>query len=107
MTNQNKIYVGNLSYSTTQEGLEAAFGAYGVIEDVKLIRDHETGRSKGFAFITFTKADEAQAALSLDGSTLDERAIRVNIANADNKKRTGGGGRSGGGGHYRERERHR
>jgi len=91
--NQTKIYVGNLPFQTTSEDLEATFSAYGNIAECKLITDRETGRSKGFAFITFAEASGAEAALKLDGTDLGGRQIRVNLAKEDR-----GGGRRGGGG---------
>lgn len=87
--NQAKIYVGNLSYQTTSDALSDAFGSYGEIVELKLIMDRETGRSKGFAFITFGNSDAAEAALSLNGTELDGRRIKVSIAKED---RGGGGG---------------
>lgn len=95
---QNKIYVGNLSYSTTGNDLQDAFGGFGSIDDVKLITDRETGRSKGFAFITFSSDDGASAALELNGTTLDGRQIKVSIAKQDRNRNGGGGGRGGNGG---------
>lgn len=103
--NQTKIYVGNLSYDTTEAGLQETFGAYGDITDCKLITDRATGRSKGFAFITFEKPEAANDALKLDGTDLDGRPIRVNLAREDRDRggRPGGhgGGFGGGRGGYR------
>lgn len=90
--NQPKIYVGNLSYNTTEATLEETFGVHGTITELKLITDRETGRSKGFAFITFETQAQAEAALVLNDTNLDGRNIRVNLAKAD-----AGGGRRGGG----------
>ncbi len=95
--NQNKIYVGNLSYQTSSDNLSEAFSSFGDIDEVKLIVDRETGRSKGFAFITYNESDAAQEALALNGSMLDGRQIKVSIAKAE-QRTGGGGGRSGGGG---------
>ena len=89
---QNKIYVGSLSYDVTADELESFFGQYGDIEEAKLIIDRETGRSKGFAFITFANQKAAQASLAADGTELQGRRIRVNIARDDNRRRGGGGG---------------
>lgn len=91
--NQNKIYVGNLSYDTTTEDLESFFSQYGEFEDVKLITDRETGRSKGFAFITFANQSDAQSSLASDGSEFKGRKIRVNMAREDDRKRGGGDSR--------------
>jgi len=93
--NQTKIYVGNLPYSTTQEDLQEAFAVYGAITELKLIMDRETGRSKGFAFITFEEASAAEAALALNSTELGGRQIKVNIAK-DNNSRGPRGGRNGG-----------
>lgn len=87
---QSKIYVGNLPYSTTAEDLEGLFGQYGAIKEAKLIMDRETGRSKGFAFITFDSESAAQDATAYNGTEMDGRAVKVSIARENN---TGGGGR--------------
>ena len=90
---QNKLYVGNISYDTTQDSLRDAFGQFGDISEVKLITDRETGRSKGFAFITFAEVSSARSALDLNGTDLDGRTIKVSEAKDNN--RSGGGGRGG------------
>ena len=92
---QNKLYVGNLSYSIEEADLEKEFSSYGEIEDVKLIRDRESGRSKGFAFITFATQHAAESALELNGKDLAGRGMRVNIA-TDKPPRSGKGNRGGG-----------
>lgn len=92
-----KIYVGNLSYNTTEEALSTKFGEFGSIESANLIIDRDSGRSKGFAFIEMTNPDEAKAAIeALDGSELDGRNIKVSEAKPQ-ERRTGGGGRGFGG----------
>ena len=78
--NQNKIYVGNLTYETTEDSLRQAFTQFGGIEDLVLIKDRDTGRSKGFGFITFDSQKAAEGSLKMDGQQLDGRAIKVNIA---------------------------
>ena len=76
-----KLYVGNLSYRTVEEGLETAFRNFGAVSSVKIITDRETGRSKGFAFVEMSSDSEAQAAIEgLDGCELDGRQLRVNEA---------------------------
>lgn len=99
---QNKIYVGSLSYDVTAKDLQSFFGQYGDIEDARVIMDRDTGKSKGFAFVTFTNQNAAQAALLADGTEMQGRKIRVNIARdnpAGGSGRFGGGrGRNGGGG---------
>ena len=102
---QNKVYVGSLSYDMTTDELQSFFGQYGDIEETRLITDRETGRSKGFAFITYTNQNGAQAALVANGIELQGRKIRVNIARDNNSN--GGGrrreGMSSGGGSRRTR----
>lgn len=90
---KQKIYVGNLSYNTSEDELRNFFNQYGNIDDIKVIKDFETGRSKGFGFITYSTPDEANAALSANGEEVDGRKLRVNIAQDNNR-----GGRRGGGG---------
>jgi RNA recognition motif-containing protein len=95
MTN---IYVGNLSYNTTQDELEVAFAAYGTVERVSLVRDRDTGQSRGFAFVEMTNAQEAAKAIAeLNGRELNGRALNVNEARP-REERGGGGNRFGGGG---------
>jgi cold-inducible RNA-binding protein len=88
---QNKLYVGNLAFSATQSDVEEAFSSYGEIDEVRLITDRDTGRSRGFAFVTFATQQDAESALEMNGKTLDGRNLIVNIA----KEKTGGGGRGG------------
>lgn len=76
-----KIYVGNLSYSSTEPALEDLFGQYGQVVSAKIIVDRDTKRSKGFGFVEMEQDDAAEAAISaLDGSELDGRRLRVNEA---------------------------
>jgi len=76
-----KLYVGNLSFNTTENGIREAFGACGDVTDIYVAMDRETGRPRGFAFVTFSKAEEAQAAIEqLNGIDLDGRALKVNEA---------------------------
>ena len=77
---QNKVYVANLPYNTTDEELREFFNQYGKIIDLIIITDRASGRSKGFGFITFSSTSEANAALAADGSTYKERTLKVNIA---------------------------
>ena len=104
-----KLYVGNLSFSTTEETLQAEFGAHGQVEEVAVITDRDTGRPRGFAFISMNTASDARAAIeALNGAELDGRTITVNEARPKTNgggggggrggPRGGGGGRSGGGG---------
>ncbi len=78
--NKSKIYVGNLSYDTTEDGLRDFFGQYGNISEIRLISDFQTGRSKGFGFITFSSDEEGESALSAHDVELDGRKLRVNTA---------------------------
>jgi len=76
-----KLYVGNLSYNTTQDTLQSEFSSHGQVEEVAIINDRETGRPRGFAFVTMNNDDEAQAAIdSLNGKEIDGRTITVNEA---------------------------
>ena len=95
---QNKLYVGNFPYSVDEDQLREMFSSFGQIEDIALIKDRETGRSKGFAFITFASQQAAETALSLNGKDVDGRALKVNMAQ---EKESRGGGRGGGGGRSR------
>ena len=76
-----RIYVGNLSYNTTEGALRTLFAEYGQIESVTMITDRDTGRPKGFAFVEMATDQAAQAAISaLNGKSLDDREIKVNEA---------------------------
>jgi cold-inducible RNA-binding protein len=89
-----KLYVGNLSFSTTEEALQNEFSAHGQVDEVAVISDRETGRPRGFAFVTMSNDGEARAAIeSLNGTELDGRTITVNEAKP--KAAGGGGGRGG------------
>ena len=95
MTN---IFVGNLSYQTTEAELETAFGAFGAVERVSIVRDRDTGQPRGFAFVEMTNADQAASAIQgLNGTEMGGRAINVNEARP-REERGGGGNRFGGGG---------
>jgi cold-inducible RNA-binding protein len=77
----SKLYVGNLSYDTTEDGLRAKFAESGTVVSVEMIKDRDTGRMKGFAFITMGTQEEAENAIKmLNGKMLDNREIKVNIA---------------------------
>jgi len=91
-----KVYVGNLSYDTTEDTLRTLFAEFGEIESVNLINDRVTGRPKGFAFVEMTTDQAAQAAISaLNGKLVDEREIKVDKAKprVDRDQRGGGGRR--------------
>lgn len=87
-----RIYVGNLSYTTTEETLSAEFGEFGHVDEVALITDRETGRPRGFAFVTMNNNAEGQAAIdAVNGRDIDGRTLVVNEARP--KAGGGGGGR--------------
>jgi RNA recognition motif-containing protein len=89
------IFVGNLSYQTTQEDLYAAFSAYGSVERVNIVTDRESGQPRGFAFVEMTERRDAETAIAkLNGAELNGRAMNVNEARP---KPTGGAGGGGGG----------
>ena len=96
------IYVGNLPYSATEEDVSGLFAAYGPVERVKIITDRETGRSKGFAFVTLGDQSQLNASIeALNGYDYQGRALRVNASEPKESKpggfRSGGGGGGGGG----------
>ena len=92
-----KLFVGGLSWNTTDDGLKEAFSRFGNVTEAKVVTDRETGRSRGFGFVSYQEAtDGAAAQQAMDGASLDGRSIRVNAA--EDKPRTGGGGGGGGGG---------
>jgi cold-inducible RNA-binding protein len=102
----NKLFVGNLSFDITENDLKDAFAAHGTVMETNLMMDRETGRPRGFGFITMSSAEEAQKAISaLNGSQLGGRALTVNIAKPREERPAGGGGRReyGGGGGGRGR----
>ncbi|MGF1470081.1 MAG: RNA recognition motif domain-containing protein [Sandaracinaceae bacterium] len=93
----SKLFVGGLAWATTDASLRTAFEAFGEVTDAKVITDRETGRSRGFGFVTFGRAEDAALAMQeMDGAALDGRNIRVN--EAQERRRDGGGGRGPGGG---------
>jgi cold-inducible RNA-binding protein len=102
---ETKIYVGNLSYDTTEDDLRTLFAQAGTVTSVALIKDRDTGRSKGFAFIEMSTQSEAEKAIqTFNNYTLAERPLKVNLARPKEERSFGGGGgygdRGGGGGGY-------
>ncbi|MCK4869869.1 MAG: RNA-binding protein [Gammaproteobacteria bacterium] len=87
-----KLYVGNLPYSVTEEGIESLFSQYGEVESVILIKDRDTGRAKGFGFVEFVSQADAEKAIELDGRDFEGRNLKVNMAKP---KEAGAGGRGG------------
>ena len=92
----NKLFVGNLSFETTENDLNDAFAAFGSVTEANLMMDRTTNRPRGFAFVTMSSAEEAQKAIAgLNGKQLGGRALTVNVARP-REERTGGGGGGGG-----------
>jgi RNA recognition motif-containing protein len=106
-----KLFVGNLSFNTTENDLQEAFAAHGTVVEANLMMDRMSGRPRGFGFVTMSTPEEAQKAIeSLNGSTLGERTITVNVARPKEERPRsdrgprrdyGGGGGGGGGGRNR------
>ncbi len=95
----NRLYVGNLSFHTTEDVLQRTFAQCGAVAEVKLVIDRESGRSRGFAFVSMSTDEEAQRAIDeLNGADLEGRPLRVNIAEERRPRPDGGGFRGGGGG---------
>jgi len=93
----SKLFVGNLSFNTTENDLQDAFAAHGTVVETNLMMDRTTGRPRGFGFVTMGSAEEAQKAIeALNGKDLDGRALTVNVAKP-REERPGGGGGGGGG----------
>ena len=89
---QNKLYVGNLSFNSSEDDVSDAFSAHGTVTSVNLITDRETGRPRGFGFVEMSSDDEAQRAIeAMDGRDLDGRNLKVNLAKP--REDRGGGGR--------------
>lgn len=98
----NKLFVGNLSFQTTENELHDAFSAHGTVMEANLMVDRMTGRPRGFGFVTMSSPEEAQAAIdALHGAQLGGRPLTVNIARP-REERSGGGGGGGGRGPRRE-----
>ncbi|PIZ66325.1 RNA-binding protein [Candidatus Roizmanbacteria bacterium CG_4_9_14_0_2_um_filter_39_13] len=88
---KNKLFVGGLPWSITNDTFAELFAQYGEIVEAVVITDRDTGRSKGFGFVTFKNEEDAQKALEMDGQEVQERKIVVNVAKP-RENRTGGGG---------------
>jgi len=88
-----KLFVGNLSFNTTENDLQDAFSAHGVVAEVNLMMDRMSGRSRGFAFVTMSTSEEAQKAIqAMHGASLHDRTLTVNIARPKEERPGGGGG---------------
>ncbi|WVZ67682.1 hypothetical protein U9M48_016729 [Paspalum notatum var. saurae] len=93
-----KLFVGGLSWDTNDQSLKEAFSTFGEVTEARVITDRESGRSRGFGFVSFTNSDEAKAAVQqMDGQELEGRSVRVNFANERPAGNRGGGGGYGGG----------
>ncbi|KAM4557089.1 cold inducible RNA binding protein a isoform 2-T2 [Fundulus diaphanus] len=104
MSDEGKLFIGGLSFETNEDSLAAAFGKYGTIEKVDVIRDKETGRSRGFGFVKYDNVEDAKDALdAMNGKTLDGRAIRVDEAGKGGRSRGGFGSGPRGGGYNSDR----
>jgi len=89
----NKLFVGNLSFNTTENDLNDAFAAFGTVTETNLMMDRTTGRPRGFGFVTMGSADEAQKAIEgMNGKDMDGRALTVNVAKPREERSGGGGG---------------
>jgi RNA recognition motif-containing protein len=92
-----KLYVGNLSFNTSNEDLQELFGQSGTVESVTVVEDRETGRSRGFGFVEMSSKEEGAAAIQLlNGKEIDGRALNVNEARPREDRNSGGGGGRGG-----------
>ncbi|WKT51691.1 RNA recognition motif domain [Fusarium oxysporum f. sp. vasinfectum] len=96
-----KVYVGNLSWSTNDESLRSHFSNYGNILDSMVMRDRDTGRSRGFGFVTYSNSSEAESAVgAMNDQEIDGKHVKVNLANTRGAGGGGGGGYVGGQGGY-------
>jgi len=107
----SKLFVGNLSFKTTENELQDAFAAHGTVLEANLMMDRATGRPRGFGFVTMSSQEEAEKAIeALHGKDLGGRALTVNIARPREERPAGGGGGGrrdfGGGGRGERRERY-
>ena len=99
---ENKLYVGNLSYSVRDDDLQQEMSAFGSVQSAKVMMDRDTGRSKGFGFVEMSSPQEAQAAIKgLHGKNVGGRDLAVNLARPREERPSGGFGGGGGGGGYR------
>ena len=93
----SKLFVGNLSFNTTENDLQDAFAAHGSVVEANLMMDRMTGRARGFGFVTMSTPEEAEKAIAaLNGAQMDGRALTVNIARPREDRPAGGGGGGGG-----------
>lgn len=91
----SKLFVGGLSFDTTEDGLRGGFARFGDLVEAKVILDRDTGRSRGFGFVTFSEGTAAKKAIAeMNGKEFEGRTIKVDIA--EDKRGPGGGGNGGG-----------
>ncbi len=91
----SKLYIGNMSFNTSEDSLRSAFSQFGNVTDVYIANDRETGRPRGFAFVTFSTEEERKAAIEkMNGADLDGRALTVNEARPKDSSAPSGGGRN-------------
>ncbi|CAJ1072063.1 cold inducible RNA binding protein a isoform X3 [Xyrichtys novacula] len=101
MSDEGKLFIGGLNFETNEETLAAAFGKYGTIEKIDVIRDKETGKSRGFGFVKFDSTEDAKDAMSaMNGKTIDGRTIRVDAAGKSGRPRGSFGSGPRGGGRF-------
>ena len=91
-----KMYVGNLSFQTTEGDLDNLFAQVGEVESVRIITDRDTGRSRGFGFVEMSEENAEKAISQFNGKELDGRELTVNEARPQTNRNSGGGGRGGG-----------
>jgi RNA recognition motif-containing protein len=97
---ETKLYVGNLTYETSEADLQSLFEKSGTVKSIQIIKDRDTGRSKGFAFVEMTTQEEAQNAIkALNAKDVNGRPLKVNLAKPREERGGGGRGRGGGRGH--------
>ena len=100
---ENRLFVGGLSFNTTENDLQDACAAHGTVQEVSIVMDRDTRKSKGFGFVTMGTEEEAQAVISaLNGKSLDGRNLTVNLARPREERGGGGGGGRSSGGSRRE-----
>src|SRR6478735_3700771 len=93
----SKLFVGNISFNTTENDLQDAFAAHGTVVEANLMMDRMSGRPRGFGFVTMSSPEEAQKAIeAMNGAQLDGRALTVNVARPREERAPGGGGGGGG-----------
>ena len=98
-----KLFVGNLSFNTTENALQDAFAAHGTVIEANVMMDRMSGRPRGFGFVTMSSPEEAQKAIeAMNGASVDGRNLTVNVARPREDRPSGGGGGGGGGGGRRE-----